>query len=640
MNNNTKRALLLVLIGSFCAVVGMACPSSEDFSSEPFFTPPNPQGPAATGAQNPEEYDRAYGYPPAISGGTLLVTHNSEFSVASDPDLDLIYVVDINSEKLVHTLEMDPGSEPGRLVEDAQGNIHVAARSGGFIATLNPREGTWLRQQNVCSTPRGMAYEESTDEIWLACAGGTLMKLPAAGGEPTLNVFVEEDLRDVVLDNGNVMVSRFKTAEVLILDRNANEMDRWIPQDKIMGSVNGAFGEVTFKPAVAWRMVPHPDGGALVLHQRGMERVAQTFGSNAYYAPVDPCIPGLVHVTVSRVNSDGSSTQTAPPAIIDSLSVDLAVTPSGDGVTIASAHTQDTFFQTNTNSIVTVSEQALRAAAPAPSPNDGFGSNCDDIIVGNTFLREQTVGVAYAPNGKLIVKTRAQPKIYISENNSLLSAVSLQQTTPTNAGHALFHAETGSTVSCASCHPEGREDGRTWDFGYPRRTQPLNIGGLKGTEPLHWAADVDNMSHLVQDVFVQRMFGTEVHPVHAEHMDEWLVSLQPIRTGEPMEQESIDRGEVIYIDTGCADCHSGAKLTNNETTNVGTGQAMPTALTSLQVPSLLGISMRAPFMHSGCAPTLEARFTDTNCGGGDAHGYTSELNEQEIIDLVNYLKTL
>ena len=82
----------------------------------------------------------------------------------------------------------------------------------------------------------------------------------------------------------------------------------------------------------------------------------------------------------------------------------------------------------------------------------------------------------------------------------------------------------------------------------------------------------------------------------------------------------------------CATCHSGEKLTNNASVEVHTGGAF-------QVPSLRGLAWRAPYMHQGCAPTLNARF-DAACGGGDAHGHTSQLTAQERADLVAYLDTL
>ena len=81
----------------------------------------------------------------------------------------------------------------------------------------------------------------------------------------------------------------------------------------------------------------------------------------------------------------------------------------------------------------------------------------------------------------------------------------------------------------------------------------------------------------------------------------------------------------------CASCHSGPSLTNNETVDVGTGR-------KFQVPSLIGIRNRAPFMHDGCATTLFERF-DASCGG-DQHGDLSGLSEGDLDDMVAYMDSL
>jgi hypothetical protein len=72
-------------------------------------------------------------------------------------------------------------------------------------------------------------------------------------------------------------------------------------------------------------------------------------------------------------------------------------------------------------------------------------------------------------------------------------------------------------------------------------------------------------------------------------------------------------------------------LTNNDTVDVGTGGPF-------QVPSLVGIAHRAPFVHTGCASTLRERF-DPSCGGTD-HGKVDDLTETQIDDLIAYLETL
>ena len=65
--------------------------------------------------------------------------------------------------------------------------------------------------------------------------------------------------------------------------------------------------------------------------------------------------------------------------------------------------------------------------------------------------------------------------------------------------------------------------------------------------------------------------------------------------------------------------------------DVGTGG-------SFQVPSLLGLAWRAPYLHDGRAPTLRARFDAS--GGGDMHGHTSQLTSAQLDDLVAFMETL
>ena len=96
------------------------------------------------------------------------------------------------------------------------------------------------------------------------------------------------------------------------------------------------------------------------------------------------------------------------------------------------------------------------------------------------------------------------------------------------------------------------------------------------------------------------------------------------------------RGKEVFHSraVGCASCHSGSNFTNNESRYVGTDERV-----LMQVPPLVGIGYRAPFMHDGCAPTLAARF-DPACGGGEEHGNTAHLTATELGDLVAYLESL
>src|SRR6266542_1429396 len=63
-----------------------------------------------------------------ITGGTMLVTRDDARAVVADPDRDRIVVLDLTTEQIANVFELAPGSQPGRVVEDGTGRIHVALR--------------------------------------------------------------------------------------------------------------------------------------------------------------------------------------------------------------------------------------------------------------------------------------------------------------------------------------------------------------------------------------------------------------------------------------------------------------------------------------------------------------------------------
>jgi mono/diheme cytochrome c family protein len=103
----------------------------------------------------------------------------------------------------------------------------------------------------------------------------------------------------------------------------------------------------------------------------------------------------------------------------------------------------------------------------------------------------------------------------------------------------------------------------------------------------------------------------------------WIDTLPALTSTAPMDAADVAHGQELFEgEAGCIDCHSGAHFTNNLSVDVGTGGA-------LQVPTLLGISMRGPFLHDGDAATLE----QTLDHGEDLTGMDREA-------LVAYLSTL
>jgi cytochrome c len=211
--------------------------------------------------------------------------------------------------------------------------------------------------------------------------------------------------------------------------------------------------------------------------------------------------------------------------------------------------------------------------------------------------------------------------------------IALSPVDTTSRGHEYFHAFAGSQMACASCHPEGGDDGHAWRFDEGlRRTQSL-YGGILATAPFHWNGDMQKIEQLFETVFGERMAGPLLEPEDQRSFARWLDSI-PAMPAMDASSASAERGRVLFESDAleCRTCHIRPDLSSPVSYDVGTGGMF-------QVPVLAGVAYRAPYLHDGCAETLHERFSD-KCAGGDAHGRTSHLTPSQIDDLVAYLRTL
>ena len=103
-------------------------------------------------------------------------------AVAADPDRDRVSIVDLPNDEVIGHIALKAGDEPGRLVEDAAGRVHVALRGAGAIATIDVVKLKVSDRRSVCGAPRGIAYDAANDALRVACTEGELVTMPAAGG--------------------------------------------------------------------------------------------------------------------------------------------------------------------------------------------------------------------------------------------------------------------------------------------------------------------------------------------------------------------------------------------------------------------------------------------------------------------------
>ncbi len=600
--------------------------------------------------------------PPPISGGTLLGLQSGSLAVASDPDRDALYVIDTSGAALLKTIALQSGDEPGRLVEDGAGRVHVALRSGGALVTIDPMTGTVLSRRPVCPAPRGVAWDSTTDRVWVACATGELVALPAAGGPIATKWVVERDLRDVLIKSGAISVTKFRSAEILRMAADGTVARR----DSVQPNGFSA-------PHVAWRAVESPTHGILLVHQDHSTTSIPTQAVGGYGLG-----PGGAVGSSCAMMDDTTGTEVATASLFAGpfggsavLPVDLAISPDetyvvvvvgGDGFSPSMPElvvvpldsfglpgTSGSFGSftdggfSGSSGTVVASGTVTVAASSGSTFADDAGPAVDLPNQVAQFAPEQPIAVAFDSMGRLLVQSREPAVLHILDPQTLATGnavpiplggaqVVLSTTSRDDTGHDIFHATAGAPIACASCHPEGGDDGHVWILdGNARRTPSLR-GTIEGTAPYHWPGDEMDFTALSNDVYTGRMGGQMLASDQTNALMSWVQTIPAPPAPSWVDAYAALRGKAIFEGptAACSTCHSGPKLTNNKTMSVSTCGAF-------QVPPLVGVGWRAPLMHNGCAATFADRFGKCSTAG---HGAVQGLSAADLSDLTAYLDSL
>lgn len=589
--------------------------------------------------------------PAPLFGGTVSVSADGRTAAVSDPDRGRLQLVDLASMRVLSQVALGAGSEPGRAVDDGAGRFAVVLRRAGSVAFVSQHGGIVEAMQKVCQEPRGITRASlSPDGVLVVCATGEVYF--ASKARVALMKKLGLEGRDIIEANGRLVVSTFRDAR--LYDERGGvaptlQQARALPAFAMSGT------PVTFTPQVAWRTLAAQDGDVVMVHQ--VERtgeptvpepgavttvtrppprpaVPSTYGGTpvtpppstpdgptppiepvAFPTPSATCPLSVIRTAVTRFSRAGARTIQVPGV----LPVDAALSP--DGATLVIAHAGNHQL-TRVNVEAFASDFVEMNCGPLNDPSPGFDTR---------LPLESPVGVAFTPTSELLVHYRV-PNMLVKQDRTgrEVSRTPLGAVVET-PGHRLFHFSTGA-IACASCHPEGHEDGHTWTVnGTVRRTQALS-GGLLETAPFHWKGDLRQLSDVMADTFVSRMGGTMPSPAAVEDLGRFLDGIPAPQPFSPRGTPATTAGRAAFVKAGCDSCHGGVKLGSNATVSVGKREAT-------QVPSLIGVARRGPWMSDGCAQTMKQRFTDTACGGA-THGHVESLTAVEVDALVEYLERL
>lgn len=221
--------------------------------------------------------------------------------------------------------------------------------------------------------------------------------------------------------------------------------------------------------------------------------------------------------------------------------------------------------------------------------------------------------------------------------------------------------------SCASCHPDGRMDGLNWDLmndgiGNPKNTRSMF---LSHRMPPVMTLGIRKSAEVAVKAGFKHIQFVEPTEDHTSSVDEYLRKMPLIASPHLRRDQKEDvqikndscllchapkiergaltdaakKGRDIFQSAGCAECHPHPLFTTRVHHDVGTLKGIDLENgKQVTVPTLVEVWRTAPYFHDGRAVSLKEAVTLYN--KDDKRGKTSTLSNEEIDNLVEYLKSL
>lgn len=534
-------------------------------------------------------------------------------------------VLNETASGLVFERAVTLGAEPYAVIAPEDGKkVYVSVSQGGEVVELDPVSLAVERRWQIDGEPRWMAIHPSGKHLYV----GSAMK-------PILST--------IDVDSGEVVIT-----EMPNLDFGGSNRPARITGDPAV-SPDGQFIAVPtlhldHEQPIDDESLPPPGG-----------YYGGRFGPSVTTMPVEEGTPNVGSAVVNAVPQNGKYPGYPASATWSPNGEELWVTVEGAGGVVA----MDMRNPENESSIFEavfvgtddgVVDGAARSLTFRPSVETSAASGTravvfteDDVAFSHGFIdrevRAVPVGAVRDGMDSAQAIAFATPEWVLPTSNSMSLEVAPQPLSPELAeGLHLFYSTTdervssgGSGLSCATCHSEGRDDGLSWTFLRGKRQTPSLAGEVSATEPVRWEGDRVTVEEDAAMTSRDAMGGLGMSTAELANLAQFIDFIRDvdIERGD-MSDPAILRGKAIFEreDVGCADCHNGARLTDNQTYSMYG--------VNVQTRSLVGLKATAPYLHDGSAPTL-ADVVEMATG---PMGDTTMLSESEKRDLIRYLETL
>jgi YVTN family beta-propeller protein len=559
--------------------------------------------------------------------GALLATANRDNGTVS--------IIDLATSNVLH--EIAVGHKPeGVSFLGASHSLAATAYADDVVAILDADAGKVMKTIPVFDEPYGVVATRDGARVYVTLEyPGQVVEIDPTAAAVVRTFSAGEFPRGIALseDERRLFVAGYLSGSVAAIDLESGKIvDQW---------------QGTSSENLARQIAVHPQRPrAYVPHIRSRVTVNRGEGSVVPFVSVIDLAPG-----------EGRRRKPVPMDSFASTFVvanpwEVAVSPDGTTLCAVFAGTDDMY-------VCSVLDDNYRELAYRRVINLGHNPRA----------------VKYAPDGKTFyVYNTLDFQVVAFDAGSLKREAAIRVCeNPLGdeilRGKILFYSALQPMVgqrwiSCASCHPDGDADGRTWQNPEGLRNTTA-LFGMAWTHPIHWSADrdeVQDFEHTIRSPLMQGrgLIRGKVSPALDEPNKGRSGDLDALAAYSNVHKftlsphaknglsEIAKRGKEIFFsnETKCAECHSGPYYTDSTPAtpfklhDVGTGEDDPSEKMGpkYDTPTLVGIYRTAPYLHHGKAKTLEEVLVEYN--RNDRHGKTSHLSREQIADLVEFLKAL
>lgn len=201
------------------------------------------------------------------------------------------------------------------------------------------------------------------------------------------------------------------------------------------------------------------------------------------------------------------------------------------------------------------------------------------------------------------------------------------------------NANNPNRVTCGTCHPHTFSTGLLHPNIQMTGRSSQTLFDMGATGPWRWPGDMPDLMAFEDFLFnFHGKVGGTLRPEAKQNLFDFMtmgtkVPVSPFLNADGSMSEAAARGKTVFEGKAqCSTCHPAPLYTNLQSFPLGLGLGIAPD----NVASLRGVWSSAPYLWNASAPTLR----DVIVNNPGQHGTTSGLSQQEIDDLVEFLKTL